>query len=75
MSTQHDVAVLRPAVPEIEVLAKATRRRFTAEYKRKILPEAERCTQPGAIGTLLRREGLYCSNLRTWPQVKDRSTE
>ena len=47
-------------------MAKATRRRFTAEYKLKILREAEACIQPGEIGALLRREGLYFSNLRTW---------
>jgi transposase-like protein len=51
---------------EVEVLAKATRRRFTAEYKLRILREAEACTAPGAIGALLRREGLYSSNLTTW---------
>lgn len=66
MSTQHDMAVLRPDVPEVEVLAKASRRRFTAEYKRKILREADACTAPGAIGVLLRREGLYSSHLTTW---------
>jgi len=47
-------------------MAKATRRRFTAEYKLKILREAEACTRAGEIGALLRREGLYFSNLRTW---------
>jgi transposase len=51
---------------EVEVMAKATRRRFSAEYKLKILREAEACTQPGEIGALLRREGLYSSNLTTW---------
>jgi transposase len=51
---------------EVEVMAKATRRRFSAEYKLKILREAEACTQPGEIGGLLRREGLYSSNLTTW---------
>ena len=51
---------------EVEVMAKATRRRFTAEYKLKILQEAEACTRPGETGALLRREGLYFSNLRTW---------
>jgi transposase len=51
---------------EVEVMAKATRRRFSAEYKLKILREAEACTQPGAIGALLRREGLYSSHLTTW---------
>jgi len=47
-------------------MAKATRRRFTAEYKLQILREAEACTQPGEIGALLRREALYFSNLHTW---------
>ena len=51
---------------EVEVMAKATRRRFSAEYKLKILREAEACTQPGELGALLRREGLYSSNLTTW---------
>lgn len=72
MSTQHDVAVLRPAVPEVEVVAKAIRRRFTAEYKRRILREAEACTAPGALGALLRREGLYSSNLTTWRAQRER---
>jgi transposase len=72
MSTPHDVAVLRPAVPEVEVLARTTRRRFTAEYKRKILREANTCTEPGAIGALLRREGLYSSNLTTWRAQRER---
>jgi len=51
---------------EVEVMAKATRRRFSAEYKLKILREAEAGTQPEEIGGLLRREGLYSSNLTTW---------
>jgi len=49
-----------------EVSAKARRRRFTAEYKQKILREAEQCRQPGEIGALLRREGLYSSHLAAW---------
>jgi transposase-like protein len=72
MSTQHDVAVLRPDVSEVEVLAKASRRRFTAEYKRQILREADACTTPGALGALLRREGLYSSNLTTWRAQRER---
>jgi len=70
MSALHDVAVPRPtvspAVPEVEVVAKASRRRFSAEYKRKILREADACRHPGEIGALLRREGLYSSHLTTW---------
>lgn len=53
-------------VVEIEVTEKAKRRGFTAEYKRKILAEADQCTKPGEVGALLRREGLYSSHLTTW---------
>jgi transposase-like protein len=57
---------------ETEVVAKAHRRRFTAEYKRRIVREADRCTTAGAIGALLRREGLYSSHLTTWRAARDR---
>lgn len=72
MSALHDVTVPRPVVPEVEVVAKPTRRRFTAEYKRKILREADACREPGSIGALLRREGLYSSNLTTWRAQRER---
>ena len=72
MSALHDVTVPRPDVNEVEVLAKASRRRFSAGYKLKILREAEACTEPGAIGALLRREGLYSSNLTTWRDQRER---
>jgi transposase-like protein len=58
--------------PETEVLAKAQRRRFTAEYKRRILKEADRCTHPGEIVALLRREGLYSSALTAWRAARER---
>ena len=45
--------------PDPEVVAKPKRRQFSAEYRLRILKEADRCTQPGKIGRLLRREGLY----------------
>ena len=54
------------APPDPEVSAKATRRRFTAQYKLSIVEQAERCEVPGEIGRLLRREGLYSSHLSTW---------
>ena len=57
---------------DTEVVAKARRRRFTAEYKRQIVREADRCTTAGAIGALLRREGLYSSHLTTWRAARDR---
>ncbi len=66
MGAFNDVAVPRAGVHEVEVVAKASRRRFPAEYKRRILREADTCTAPGAIGALLRREGLYSSHLTTW---------
>ena len=50
--------VIPPAGEEVEVLAKARRRRFTLEYKRRILREAEQCHELGEVGALLRREGL-----------------
>jgi transposase-like protein len=60
------------ATAEVEILAKATRRRFTVEYKRKILREVDACKTPGAVGALLRREGLYSSHLTTWRAARDR---
>ena len=72
MSASHGVVVAGANVNEVEVLAKATRRRFSAEYKLRILREAEACTQPGELGALLRREGLYSSNLRTWRAQRER---
>ena len=56
-----------PPRPDPEVVADAKRRTFTAEYKLRILAEADAAAaQPGAIGALLRREGLYSSHLTTW---------
>jgi len=58
-----------PAVPE-----KPVRRRFTAEYKLRVLREADGCTEPGQLGALLRREGLYSSHLTAWRQQRDQGT-
>jgi transposase len=52
--------------PDPEVVPKAQRRKFSAEYKLRILAEADAATQPGAIGALLRQEGLYSSLLDKW---------
>jgi transposase len=59
-------------IPDPEVVPKAKRRKFTAEYKRRILEEADNCTEAGQIGALLRREGLYSSHLTTWRRQRDR---
>jgi transposase-like protein len=56
----------RIAAPDPEVPAIAKRRRFTAEFKARILREVEACRAPGEIGVLLRREGLYSSHLVIW---------
>lgn len=57
--------------PDPELVEKAKRRRFTADYKLKIVREAEACTRPGEIGELLRREGLYSSLLTEWRRARD----
>jgi transposase len=57
--------------PSSEVLEKPVRRRFAVEYKAKILAEADACTEPGMLGELLRREGLYSSHLTTWRRQRD----
>lgn len=53
-----------------EVQKKAERRRFSTEYKRRILAEAEGCTDRGDLGSLLRREGLYDSHLSRWRKAE-----
>ena len=59
-------------VPDPELVEQAKRRSFTADYKARILAEADACTQPGEVGELLRREGLYTSHLTYWrKQRKD----
>jgi len=59
-------------VPDPELVELAKRRSFTAEYKARILVEADACTRPGEVGELLRREGLYTSHLTYWrKQRKD----
>jgi transposase-like protein len=61
-------------VPNPEVPAKAQRRKFTPEYKLQIVREAERCKEPGEIGALLRREGLYSSLLTAWRREVEQGT-
>ena len=62
-------AVADPEVPE-----KASRRRFTADYKLRILKEAETCHDPRQRGALLRREALYSSHLTTWRRQAQQGT-
>ena len=61
--------VARPSVrvaPDSEVSSVPGRRRFPASYKARIVREADACIEPGEVGALLRREGLYSSNLTNW---------
>jgi transposase-like protein len=69
MEPQVEMAV---APEDVQVVAKPQRRSFTAEYKRRILKEADACTTPGAVGALLRREGLYSSHLVEWRRARAR---
>ena len=62
--------------PDSEVVAKAKRRTFTAEYKQRILQEADRAAAtPGGVGALLRREGLYSSHLVTWRRERSQGIQ
>lgn len=58
-------------VMETEVVEKAKRRLFTAEYKQRILAELDRATQSGEIGAVLRREGLYSSVIAVWRRQRE----
>ncbi len=64
--------VMPLSTSEVEVMAKPTRRRYSAEYKVRILREVEACSRPGEIGALLRREGLYSSNLTAWRKQREK---
>ena len=63
------VSISKP--PDPEVPEKKPRRRFTTAYKLRILKEYDACAKPGEIGALLRRQGLYYSNINTWLRQRD----
>jgi transposase-like protein len=68
-STENSPKSTRPnrnGIAPTEVSTKKTRRRFTKEYKLSILKEIDTSTKPGQIGEILRREGLYSSNITSW---------
>lgn len=68
-STSGDSVVRRP---DPEVPAKKARRQYAAKYKLKVLEEVDACRDSGCIGEILRREGLYYSNIRTWRQQREK---
>ena len=61
----------KPTGTDTEVVPRARRRSFTKADKRRILLAADRCTQPGEIGALMRREGVYSSSLSTWRRQRE----
>lgn len=69
-----DLAQDVAAAPDPELVERARRRRFTAEYKLRVLREADACAKPGEIGALLRREGLYSSLLTEWRRQRERGS-
>ncbi len=72
-SPSAGAAAVAPAVsvaPDPEVVEQARRRRVTAQYQRKVLEQADRC-EPGQLGALLRREGLYSSHLTCWRRQRE----
>jgi transposase len=60
-----------PRVPDPELVERPQRRRYSAEYKLRIVQEADGCAEPGEVGALLRREGLYTSHLTYWRKQRD----
>lgn len=59
------------AVPDPELVERPKRRSFSAEYKLKVLKQADACKKPGEVGALLRREGLYSSHISTWRSQRE----
>ncbi len=66
---------VRVSAPNPEVSEASGRRRFSASYKARIVREADACTEPGEIGAMLRREGLYSSQLVEWRRSYRRGAE
>ena len=72
-ATGDSVSAVEPAprAPDPEVPSKVERRRFSAEYRLRILKQAEGCKKLGELGALLRREGLYSSLLTNWRRQRE----
>jgi transposase len=69
-SDRPNGSLAAPAGAASEVIATPARRRFSADYKLRVLLNADRCA-PGELGALMRREGLYSSHLATWRKQRD----
>lgn len=74
-STKFQKSLVRVSTPDTEVASKNRRRQFAASYKAKIVREADACKEPGEVGALLRREGLYSAQLVAWRKLYRKSGE
>ncbi len=72
--SQNRNGKVKERMPETEVVEKAQRRQYSAEYKLRILHEVDACKERGEIGALLRREGLYSSLIYKWREQRDRGS-
>lgn len=72
MSDISTLAARQRLGEDTEVTEKPSRRTFTAEYKLRILAEVDGSTEQGAVGAILRREGLYSSHLTSWRRQRER---
>ena len=70
--SQNTYGKVAEEMPKTEVVDKATRRQYTAEYKQRVLGEVDACKGAGEIGALLRREGLYSSLVSKWRQQREK---
>ena len=68
---QGEGATVAVLSPDPELVERPRRRQFSAEYKLRVVREADACSKPGDVGALLRREGLYSSHLSTWRAQRD----
>jgi transposase-like protein len=70
-ATEEVPSIAPPPNPEVATVAQ--RRQFSSAHKRRVLAEADACSEPGQIGALLRREGIYSSLLSTWRAQRKRA--
>ena len=70
-NAQGEGATVAILSPDPELVERPRRRQFSAEYKLRVVREADACSKPGDVGALLRREGLYSSHLTTWRAQRD----
>ena len=71
MTSQDSKASISSSPSDVEVRPKRRRRRFTAQYKLRVLEAVDACSQSGEVGALLRREGLYSSHLTDWRRQRE----